>query len=199
MANSLPKRFFLEYGSKINVEPALLKAVQLVESGSRNGFLESGKPQILFEGQVFYKLIVENFGISEARSVNIKHPKICYPSWDRTKYLGGEKEWTRLDKARTIYPDLADMATSWGMFQIMGFNYSLTGCTSIQEFVDKMSTSREEQFILGINFMEKTGCLKYLRAHEWAKFAKAYNGPGYAQQKYDKILESTYKRVTNDF
>lgn len=201
MATALPKAFFLEYGERIGVEPALLKAVQLVESGSYDGFLKSGKVQILFEGHIFYKLISEVHGPSMAKKIASEYPNICYPKWDRTKYLGGEKEWNRLEKARSIFSDqdLANQSASWGMFQIMGFNYKLCGCESVNQFVELMANSREDQFILGVNFMQNSGCLKYLVNHEWAKFAKAYNGPGYTQNKYDTKLENAYKKATNDF
>jgi hypothetical protein len=39
----------------INVSPAALKAVQVVETAGRSGFIASGKPTILFEGHIFWK------------------------------------------------------------------------------------------------------------------------------------------------
>lgn len=52
---------------------------------------------------------------------------ILYPSWRREHYYGGIREYERLEKAREIHKEAADASTSWGMFQVMGFNYVMCG------------------------------------------------------------------------
>jgi hypothetical protein len=34
----------------------------------------------------------------------------------------------------------------------------------------------------------------HLRKHDWARFARGYNGPGYAENKYDEKLARAYAK-----
>jgi len=42
-------------------------------------------------------------------------------------YKEGEAEYERLLRARRINEDAANASTSWGLFQIMGFNHAAWG------------------------------------------------------------------------
>lgn len=188
------KEFFKELGQHLGCEPAALKAVEEVESGGRGGFLPSGRPQILFEGHQFYKKLAESQSESFAKQIQARFPNICYPKWDKKQYKGGEQEWERLIVARSIDPMIADMSASWGRFQIMGFNFALTGCNSVTEMVTIMSESATQQFQLFANFLKNSGCLPSLQKKQWATFARKYNGAGYAQNKYDVKLKNAYDK-----
>lgn len=37
-----------------------------------------------------------------------------------------------------------------------------------------------------------------LQNQEWADFARLYNGPGYAKNKYDKLLQDSYMEFKNE-
>ena len=88
------------------------------------------------------------------------------------------------------------MGTFWGMFQIGGFNYKICGCNSVSEFVEKMSYSELEQLELFAVFIRNTGYLKYLKDKDWAKFARAYNGPSYAKRGYHTKMAKAYKKFS---
>ena len=107
--------------------------------------------------------------------------------------MGGVHEYKRLKLAKEIDEECALKSASWGMFQIMGFNHPLCGCKDVFEFVHKMSESHEKQLELMYYFMNNSGCLKELKAKDWAGFAKKYNGPGYAQNAYDQKLRNAYE------
>lgn len=177
----------------MKLESALLKAVKLVESGNRDGFLPNGKPQILFEGHVMYKLLCRKIGIKSTNRLSRLHPNIIHKNWTRDNYIGGELEWNRLNSAIDIDKEIAFESTSWGMFQIMGFNYKLCGCSNVLEFVNLMCESHESQLTMMCRFMYNSGCLKYLKAHDWGSFAKKYNGPKYEENCYHIKLEKAYK------
>lgn len=192
------KELFQQLGASLNCEPAALAAVAEVESGGRGGFLASGRPQILFEGHIFYKYLKQFQTEAFALKTSSKFPDICYKSWTKTHYKGGEREWERLEAARSIDQIAADMATSWGIGQIMGFNYKLCGCSSVSEMVERMCKSKEEQITLWMNFLKNSpNCIKPLREKNWTAFAKAYNGPGYAQNAYDTKLRNAYVSYVN--
>lgn len=188
-----------EIARENGIHPAALLAVKLIESGTKSGFLDSGKPQILFEGQVFYKYLKANVKSLDMNKLCAQYPNIVYPKWDRSKYFGGEKEWTRLEQARKINMKYANYAASWGMFQVMGFNYKTCGCKSIDEFVEKMCTSQEQQLLLALNFLKNSNLMVPLQKRQWATFAKGYNGPGFAQNKYHIKLQAAYNNYLKSF
>lgn len=55
--DKLTNEMIVALANGLGLEPALLKAVQLVEGAGRDGFLVDGRPQILFEGHIMYKEI----------------------------------------------------------------------------------------------------------------------------------------------
>ena len=188
-----------EIARENGIHPAALLAVKLIESGTKSGFLDSGKPQILFEGHVFYKYLKANVKSLDMNKLCAQYPNIVYPKWDKSKYFGGEKEWTRLEQARKINLKYANYAASWGMFQVMGFNYKTCGCKSIDEFVEKMCTSQEQQLLLTLNFLKNSNLIVPLQKRQWATFAKGYNGPGFAQNKYHIKLQAAYNNYLKSF
>lgn len=188
-----------EIARENGIHPAALLAVKLVESGTKSGFLDSGKPQILFEGHVFYKYLKANVKSLDMNKLCAQYPNIVYPKWNKSKYLGGEKEWTRLGQARQINVKYANYAASWGMFQVMGFNYKTCGCKTINEFVEKMCASQEQQLLLTLNFLKNSNLIVPIQKRQWATFAKGYNGPGFAQNKYHIKLQVAYNNYLKSF
>ena len=80
------------------------------------------------------------------------------------------------------------------MFQIMGFNHAACGEKSVSGFVDMMCKSELHQLLLSARFIRTGGMLPALQQKDWASFAKRYNGPAYAQNKYDEKLAAAYKK-----
>lgn len=175
----------------LDCEAAALKAVQKVETGHRGGFLYGGRPVILFEGHIFWQQLRQR-GINPELVVK-GNEDILYPKWTKTHYIGGEKEYTRLLRARQINEDAANASASWGMFQVMGFNYSACGSRNINDFVEDMSQSECRQLLLTVRFIHgNKPLLAALQTKEWKSFARLYNGPAYAQNKYDEKLQKAY-------
>lgn len=176
----------------LDVEVAALKAVKEVESGRYGGFLPSGRPVILFEGHIFWSQLKKR-GIDPEKH-RAGNEDILYPKWDKSHYKSGEAEYTRLEQARKIHREAADASASWGMFQIMGFNHAACGEKSVSGFVDMMCKSELHQLLLSARFIRTGGMLPALQQKDWASFAKRYNGPAYAQNKYDEKLAAAYKK-----
>ena len=182
---------FRKAAKLLDVEVAALKSVKDVETEGKGGFLTSGKPVILFEGHIFWSQL-KKMGINPEQYAK-GNEDILYPKWEKSHYKGGEGEYERLDRARKISWKAADCSASWGMFQVMGFNYSSCGESDIESFVDMMSKSELHQLLLSIRFIRSGGMLPALQRRDWANFAKLYNGPSYKQNKYDEKLERTYQ------
>lgn len=176
----------------LDVETAAIKAVKEVESGRYGGFLPSGRPVILFEGHIFWRQL-RNRGINPEKH-RVGNEDILYPKWDSSHYKSGEAEYVRLEKARKINRDAADASASWGMFQIMGFNYAACGEKSVSGFVDMMCRSELHQLLLSARFIRSGGMLPALQKKDWAEFARRYNGSAYAKNKYNEKLAAAYKR-----
>lgn len=175
----------------LGCETAALKAVQKVETGGRGGFFAPGKPAILFEGHIFWKQL-KSKKIDPTKYL-AGNKDILYPKWETGHYKGGIKEYERLEKARLIDREAADASASWGMFQIMGFNYKACDEKSVESFVAAMCESERKQLILSGRFIRKGGMLPALIAKNWGEFARKYNGPGYKNNKYDEKLREAYK------
>lgn len=183
---------YVRAAGMMKVEVAAIKAVKTVESGSRGGFFEPGKPAILFEGHIFWRQLKKK-GINPEMHVK-GNENILYPKWTKGHYAGGIKEYDRLEKAMNINVAAARESASWGMFQIMGFNYKACGCSDVNDFVNNMMVSEGRQLDLFVKFLIANGWDKYLRALDWAGFARHYNGPGYAANKYDQRLLAAYNK-----
>ena len=183
---------FINAAGQLHVEVAVVKAVQEVETGGKGGFFKPGYPAILFEGHIFW---------SQLKKQNI-HPEdvitnnedILYPKWTKHHYKGGLKEYDRLEQAKKINITAAYSSASWGMFQIMGFNYAACGCQDVVEFVEQMSQSEGKQLELFVRFLQTNKWSQYLQSLNWTEFARHYNGPGYAQNHYDEKLAAAYRK-----
>lgn len=184
--------FSVEY----EIEIAVIKAVLEVESRGA-GFLDDGRPVILFEGHMFWRQLKERGYIPQTMRQGFEN--VLYSSWVIEYYQGGKREWTRLEKAVSIAPkaDVAEAAycsASYGLFQIMGFNYHLLGYYDILEFVCDMKKNEQRQLAAFGEFLKANNLISYLQNHRWADFARRYNGPGYKKNHYDENLEIAYSK-----
>lgn len=186
---------FEQAAQLLHVEKAVIKAVQQVETNGNSGFLPSGQPTIFFEGHVFWKQLKNN-GLDPTRFVK-DNEDILYPAWTKQFYKGGIKEYDRLNKAIAIHEDAALASTCWGMFQIMGSNYSSCRMDGVKHFVETMRRSEACQLELFCHFIPGNKLAIYLQNKDWAVFARRYNGPGYAKNHYDTKLAEAYQHFIN--
>lgn len=173
----------------LGVEVAVIRAVVEVESAG-HGFLPDGRPKILFERHWFWKLTP--LPVSRTR-----------PDLSNSKpggYLGGTREWDRLSDAIKFDRIAALKSASWGLAQIMGFNYEIAGFSDVEEFVRAMHDSEGKQLQAMMNFIKNNpatyqnrNMLTALRNYDWRTFARIYNGSG-GLGVYDLKLAAAYKR-----
>jgi len=176
---------------RLGVQLAAIKAVNEVESRGR-GFLDDGRPVILYERHVAYRLAAEAELVPEQfwqRSPNVLNEK-------RGGYAGGAAEWSRLATAMQVLPaDIAYGACSWGQFQIMGYHWESLGYASIEAFVAEMKKSEGAQLEAFCRYIESEPVLhKALKARKWVDFARGYNGPAYKENLYDVKLARAFER-----
>lgn len=183
VSRKLSEADFLRAATELGVEVAAVKAVSAVESAG-SGFLDGGRPKILFEGHWFSKFTKHKYDTS--------HPTLSYKKWTKQHYQGGALEYGRLDVAKTLDKEAALKSTSWGKFQIMGFNHKLAGYATVTAFVDDMKKSEGAQLLAFVKFIKSTKLDTALKAKDWAAFAKGYNGSAYAKNQYDIRLKQAY-------
>jgi hypothetical protein len=185
-----------ELAKKYDLEPAVILAIQSVESGN-NGYLADGRPKILFEGHVFWRML-KAAGKNPADYVK-GNEDILFEKQDRSKYTKGASEYARLEKAEEIDRVAALKSASWGEFQIMGFNHKTVGYPDVDSFVESISQPGAGQIRAVLAFMDNNKLLPLVRGphKNWAKFAAAYNGAGYKKNQYDVKLQKAYERFSN--
>lgn len=172
---------------RIGCEIEVVKAVAAVESRG-GGFDPEGFPKTLFEGHWFHR---ETGG-----KYSLTHPTLSYARWTRAHYgRTWQAEKARLNAAIALDRTAALKSASWGMFQIMGGNHAKCGFSTVQEFVNAMCESEGAQLDAFVSFILSTGLGSALREKDWARFARGYNGPAFAKNKYDEKLAAAYLKA----
>jgi len=180
-----------DFAKLLKIEPAAMRAVIEVES-SGGGFLPDGRPKILFEGHIFWSLL-EGKGM-KPRKLCKGNENILYPRWTKKHYKGGAAEHDRLERAKRIHEEAALSSASWGMFQVMGFNYYVTDYKNVTDFAAAQYISELEHLKAFVGFVESKKLLPHLRSRDWAKFARGYNGRSYKKNKYGERLDAAYRK-----
>lgn len=167
----------------LGVDAATLWAVLQVETRGF-GFLPSRRPVILYERHVFHRLTGGRF--------DQEHPDLsnAIPGG----YLGGAAEYARLNGASVLDVDAALQSTSWGIGQVMGFNYEYIGYDTVQKMVTEMVGCEDDQLWAAAAFIQDCSMGIVLRAHRWRKFAGWYNGAGAGCDGYATKLATAYAR-----
>lgn len=174
---------FCQAARELGVSVAHVKAVAEVESRG-SGFLPSGEPVILFERHIFHRLTGGKF--------SRQHPDISNPS--PGGYGASSRQHQRLQKAVALDREAALQSASWGLFQVMGFNWKLVGYKDLQEFINAAYRSEGDHLDMLVGYIQATGLDKALRNNDWHAFARGYNGPGYMRNRYHEKLAAAYKK-----
>lgn len=171
---------------KLDVGAPELWAVLTVETRGC-GFLPDRRPIILFERHVFSRETNHQF--------DAKHPDIS--NRESGGYgRGGAHQYERLEAAIKLDRVAALRSASWGIGQLMGFNAKIAGYTSVEQMVDAMTVSEDEQLLGMAGEIVHNKLHRALRRHDWAAFARGYNGTGYAKNKYDTRLAAACQKYT---
>jgi LysM repeat protein len=175
---------------RLGVSVAKIKAVASVESGG-SGMLKPGQCKILYEPYSFH---LETHGAHD-----LSHPNVSIPHYDKYAYgNGGQHQWDKWEEAKALDPEAAMKSTSYGRFQIMGDNYQACGYKDVQSYVAAMNKGEGEQLNAFANFIQANPEMHAaLQKSDWTKFARAYNGPGQADDPggaYDVRIANAAQR-----
>jgi len=204
---------------KLSVEEPTVRAVTEVEAKGY-GFLKTGRSTILFERHIFYRefnkrlsaklidvqTIAKKEGLDLSKLTNDglkiylinKYPGIYNPT--PGGYLGVSKgiehEYVKMEQAKQFDDQAALMSVSYGLFQIMGFNFKAAGFQNVSQMYLECARSERKQLDSFCNFvLSEKRLIEPLRRGDMTAFAYAYNGP--AQQGYDVKLTQARNKWKN--
>jgi len=175
----------------IKVPPAALLAVAEVESAGRATDVVNGRamPLIRWEGHYFYRRL-SGTALSTAVRDGLASPKVGGIPNPRTQ----QGRYDLLDRAKRINEAAALESCSWGLGQVMGGNWRMLGYASVHELVEEAVSGVAGQVAVMARFIKATGLVDELQALQWTAFARQYNGPGFAANRYDTKMADAYAR-----
>lgn len=159
---------------------AHIRAIEKVESNGTS-FDQSGRPVILFEPHIFYRLTGGRYGSTSFSS----------KSWNRALYPKSyDGRWQQMADAAALDEDAALQSASWGLFQVMGFHYAACGFKTPQDYAAAMTADEDNHLEAMVSFIQSEGLDDELRACKAGNpascvpFVSRYNGPGYKANNY---------------
>lgn len=183
---SLATSDFLAAAAALGCDVAAIRAIDEVESRGA-GFDAGGRVKILFEPH--------RFSLHTSARFDRSHPQLSYPKWKAGSSSYRRDQHKVLEEARALDAAAAVRATSWGRYQILGDNWRATGHHSLQAFEAAMRKNEGEHLTAFVSFVRAHPAMRSaLVAHQWAAFARAYNGPAFATHGYDTRLAAAHRK-----
>lgn len=175
------------------IDEAVLLAVVEVECSGNAFEYDNVTPRFLYERHIFYKQL------PEAKRAEAVRMGLANETWQRTtqyKDQGTSKgRLALLGRAIAFAEEAAYASCSWGIGQIMGFHAKKLGYGSATAMYNALRTGGiAAQVDCMLRFIREKNLIPVMNRHDWAGFAKAYNGAAYAQNDYDTRLEAAYDK-----
>lgn len=167
---------------KYMIPYAVLAAISEKESRGF-GFTDDNKPKVLFERHWMRKnLIAAGLDLC-ATITQLQREDLCNSK--AGGYLGGKREYQRLQTAMRINKEAAMMSASYGRFQIMGFHYKTLGYKTVEEYYNEVHRSEVKHLEHFCKFVTANGKLhKAMQDMDLETIATIYNGPNHAKNNY---------------
>ena len=181
--------------TRIGVEPAALLAIAEVEAAGRAYAVVNGhkEPLIRFEGHYFDRRLPASKRTA-ARAAGLADPKAGAVKNPASQVA----RWAMLAKAAAIDHKAAHESVSWGLGQVMGAHWEWLGHSGIDALVAEARSGVGGQISLMARYIDKAGLAATIRRCDWAAFARAYNGPGYKRQGYDRKITEAYAKYAGE-
>jgi len=171
--------------SDLGVHAPEIWAVLTIETNGC-GYLPDRRPQIRYERHIFHRLTQGQFDAD----ADISNRSLGGYG------LTGSQEYDRLAAAMAKDRIAALESASWGLGQIMGENFAAAGFQGVEEMVAAMLQSEDAQLVAMGDFLAATKLRASLQAHDWTTFARGYNGPNFAINRYDVCLNGEFQKLS---
>lgn len=182
-------------GHTIGVGEDEIHAFMDVEAAG-SGFDKHGRPKMLFEPHIFFRLL----GPTKARSLAVAQG-LAYEKWKPKGYP--PDSYPRLQSAMKINHEIALMSASWGLGQIMGFNHANAGYVTASAMVRDFMEDEDNHLEAMIRILKSFKIDDDLHNHNWHKIENVYNGGGFngayagkmarAFERWQKIKDTPWK------
>lgn len=174
----------VESAQRIGIEPDVLRAFKEVESGGAAN-------AIRFEPHVF----------NNYRPDLIKQGKVPFTRSPGVVFSREPSETNKaaFERAYKLDPAAAVNSTSWGFFQVMGFNilkqhFGNNPARLVREF--NADPERFSFRTVEFWFADRPKAVKAAQDKNWARLAFIYNGSDYAASGYHTKLRDAYNRIS---
>jgi hypothetical protein len=170
------KEILKEFAEQYHFDWRILGAILMKES-NQEGYDKKAKIKIRFEKHIMFGFRDVLLGVKK------RHPSLP----------GLKPEWIK----KHSVDELNMLSTSFGMAQIMGYWYDLLNYPTVKEMVDAWQASEEIQirdFCLFCISYNEGRFLTALKLLNYQSIATQYNGRGYAQNNYDKDLQTFFAK-----
>ncbi len=181
------------------VDPSGLLAVVEVESDGKSLEADGRTPRLLFERHVFYRELRKRAPDKLQRAIDAG---FAIPKWDRsTQYKDQGTSQRRLDliaRVRQVDEECANRSASWGVGQTMGFlaeELKFPNANAMLKFMVDGGIPAQVECML--REIKNKKLISSINEHDWAHFARIYNGPGYAANQYDTRMAAAERKWRN--
>lgn len=165
-----------------------VRAIVEVESGRAGAFGPDRRPIILYEPHVAWRVsppavqrLLADAGLARAK-------------WRKDYPPSQAARWDQFDRCADLAGrDVAVMACSWGLGQVLGENWRMCGFGAPAEFEAAQATEAG-QIETMLRYLEGANMAGAINARDWRSIARAYNGPGQVD-RYAALMEAAYRRV----
>lgn len=193
----ITRAWIIEQCLQVKIEPAMILALMDNESIGA-GYLPNSRAKVLFERHQFYKHLRARVDAKTFNELVAKHPTLI--STKPGGYLGNEREWDRVDLAMRIHLEAAILSTSWGLGQVMGFNWEVAGAESVMDFFFRMQRSEAKQFELFMGFITRQPSLyRAFQRKDFVTIAVMYNGRNHASNNYVPRMQAAYAKQPQQY
>ena len=157
-----------------------------------------GRSLILFERHIFHRelaKLTDTSFLAAAKKAGLANTRAG-------GYGKTSAQYGKLAKAYAIHPEAALKACSWGLGQVMGFNYKAAGYVTVEAMVRAFKDDEEAQlngavsFILTNKLDGKLRACKPNQPETCRAFASGYNGSGYRRNNYHVKLATALGKWT---
>jgi hypothetical protein len=103
---------------------------------------------------------------------------------------GQQDEWRNLARAHAVAAEAALLSTSYGLPQLMGFNWHVTRHPSLPAMIIAFQNSCVEQVAGFFAFVAQNGLVRPILQGDWRSFTRGYNGPGNVEEYSGKLIRA---------
>ncbi len=173
---------FAAMSARHEIPEYLLRAVVQVEAAGK-GSHSSGALVFRYELHKAYQFS------RGAKRGELVAAGLANPSYKAALAWPHANSYPHLERAAAVAgEELACLASSWGLGQIMGFNHRAVGFDTALAMVRRLAASEADQVEAMIAFIGSKGLKDDLLAGRWDAFARGYNGRAYKANRYDEKL-----------